>query len=115
MKKFIATLALLAACSAPAFANAGDHVDVIGLAPLGNIPNHGIDYGVSYSVAKVGPVRISPLVDVDPAGGRDTIHFGASATVNVLKHFDVGVAEVQRPGGLGFDRMGTSAVLGVRL
>jgi hypothetical protein len=115
MKKFLATLALLAACSAPAFAADGGHLDVIGLAPVGNVPNHNVDYGLSYSVAKVGPVRFSPLADIAPQDGPALVHFGASATVNVLKHFDVGVAEVQRPGGTGFDRMGTSAILGVRI
>jgi hypothetical protein len=117
VKTFLATIAAfaaLAALSAPAFADSG-RLDVVGLAPVGNIPHRGIDYGLSYAVAKVGPVRLSPLAEVDSAGGQATFHLGASATVLVAKHFDVGVAEVQRPGFAGFTRMGTSAIVGVRL
>jgi hypothetical protein len=115
MKTFLTTLALIAACSAPAFADNGSRLDAIGLAPVGNVPNHGIDYGLSYAVAQVGPVRISPLADVAGVNGQTSFHFGAAATVNVAKRIDVGVAEVQRPGAMGFDRLATTAIVGVRL
>lgn len=115
MKKYLATLALLAACSAPALASDGGRLDAIGLAPVGNVPNHGIDYGLSYAVAKVGPIRVSPLAEVTGINGQTTYHVGAAATVNVAKRFDVGIAEVQGQDSLGFDRLQPTAVLGVRL
>jgi hypothetical protein len=114
MKKYLATLALVAACSAPALASDGGRLDAIGLAPVGNVPNHGIDYGLSYAVAQVGPIRVSPLADVSGINGQTTYHLGAAATVNVAKRFDV-IAEVQGQDSLGFNRLEPTAVLGVRL
>jgi hypothetical protein len=123
MKRFLTPLALLAAVaalSAPVSADTG-RLGAYVLEPLGNPQQlgnnhqHGLNYGVGYAVAHVGPVRVSPLVDVASTDGNATFHLGLAETVGIGKHFDVGLAEVQRPGSTGFTRIGTSAVVGVRL
>jgi hypothetical protein len=111
----LALLAALAAVTAPASAADLSNINVFGLAPVGNVAQHSVDYGIGYRVAKVGPVSFSPLVDVANVNGTDTFHLGAAATVGIFRHVDVGVAEVQTPGFAGFSRMGTSAVLGIHL
>ena len=118
MKRFLSALALsaaVAAMSAPASASDTGRLDGYVLEPLGNTHQHGLDYGVGYAVAQAGPVRFSPLVDVTTTHGEATFHLGAAATVGIGKHVDVGLAEVQRPGSTGFTRLGTSALVGVRL
>jgi hypothetical protein len=112
------TLALAAAVTSfavPAAAADLGNLEAYALAPVGNIPQHGLDYALGYKVAQLGPVRLAPLVDVSSLAGNATFHLGAAATVGVGKHVDVGVAEVQRPGSTGFTRLSTAAVVGVRL
>jgi hypothetical protein len=111
----IALVTSVAAFAAPASAADVGNLEAYALAPVGNIPQHGIEYGLGYKVAQLGPVRLSPLVDVSSLAGNATFHLGAAATVGVGKHVDVGVAEVQRPGSRGFTRIATTAVVGVRL
>jgi len=108
-------VAALAALAAPASAAGAGNLQAYAMEPLGNVGQHGIGYGLGYSVAKVGAVRISPLVDVSSLAGNATFHLGAAATVDVGKHVDVGIAEVQRPGFSGFHRIATDAVVGVHL
>lgn len=115
MKKLLTTLVAFAALSAPALASDPGNLDAFALAPIGNVRPHGLAYGIGYKVANVGPVRISPLVDMNTVFGNATFRFGVAATVPVAKHLDIGLAEVQRPGAPGFTRLGTSAVLGIRL
>jgi hypothetical protein len=111
----LALSATIAAAAAPASAADVGNLDAFALAPVGNIRQNGLDFGIGYKVAQLGPVRVSPLVDVASAGGNATFHLGAAATVGVGRHFDVGVAEVQRPGATGFTRLATTAVVGVHL
>lgn len=111
----LALAAVVGAAAAPASAADLGNLDAFALAPVGNVPQHGLDFGLGYKVAQVGPVRLSPLVDVSSLAGNATFHLGAAATVGVGKHIDVGVAEVQRPGSTGFTRIATTAVVGVRL
>jgi hypothetical protein len=111
----LALVAALAALSAPASAADLSNVNVFALAPVGNVAQHSVDYGLGYRVAKIGPVSFTPLVDVANVNGTNTYHLGAAATVDILKHVDIGVAEVQRPGFAGFTRMAPSAVLGIHL
>jgi hypothetical protein len=111
----LALFAAVAALASPASATDIGNVDAFALAPVGNVSQHGIDYGLGYRVAKLGPVSISPLVDVSRSAGVEGFHLGAAATVGFAKRFDVGIAEVQRPGFAGFTRIAPSAVVGVRL
>ena len=118
LQQILPTLALAtaaAAFAAPASAADVGNLEAYALAPVGNIPQHGLAYGIGYKVAQLGPVRIAPLVDVSSLAGNATFHLGAAATVGVGKHIDVGVAEVQRPGSTGFTRLSTAAVVGFRL
>jgi hypothetical protein len=107
--------AALSVPAVPALAATDTRLSAYALAPVGNIPQHGLDFGVGYTVAHVGPVKISPLVNVVSIGGNGTFHMGIAATVAAAKHVDIGLAEVQRPGSAGFTRIGTSVVLGVHL
>lgn len=109
------TAAVAFAAAAPAGADTDTHLQAYALEPLGNVSQHGIGYGLGYSVAKVGPVRFSPLVDVSSLAGNATFHVGAAATADLGKHVDVGVAEVQRPGFPGFRKLQTDAVVGLHL
>jgi hypothetical protein len=111
----LALVAAVAALTSPARASAIGNIDAFALAPVGNVSQHGIDYGLGYRVAKLGPVSFSPVVDVSRYAGVEGFHFGAAATVNVAKHVDVGIAEVQRPGFAGFTRIAPAAVVGIRL
>lgn len=113
----VTAAAALAALAAPAGAATDTRLQAFALDPVGNLGAglHGIDYGIGYSVAKVGPVHFSPLVDVSSFAGDATFHLGAAATVDVTKHVDVGVAEVQRPGFAGFRKLQTDAVVGLHL
>lgn len=117
-KHFLPLLALVtafAALAGPVSASDAGRLDAYVLAPVGNLQQNGIDFGIGYAIAKVGPVRISPLVDVSSLAGNATFHYGAAATIGIGKHFDVGLAEVQRPGSTGLTRIATSAIVGVRL
>ena len=111
----IALFSAAVAIAAPASATTDTRVEAFALAPVGNVRQHGLDYGVGYTVAKVGPVKISPLVAESTTFGNMTFHLGAAATVGLGKHFDVGVAEMQRPGSTGFTRIAPSAIVGVHL
>jgi len=111
----LALSALVAAAAVPASAADLGNLDAFVLAPVGNIRQNTLDYGIGYKVAQLGPVRVSPLVDVASSTGSTSFHFGAAATVGVGRHIDVGVAEVQRPGAAGFTRLATTAVVGVHL
>jgi hypothetical protein len=115
MKTFLMTLAAcsaLTALSTPVLAD--ERFEALLLAPVGNIENHGIDYALGYTVAKSGPIQISPLAIADTTNGQTTYHLGAAATVLVFKRMELGLAEVQRTGTLGFSRLGTDVVFGVR-
>ncbi len=111
----LALAAAVGAAAAPASAADVGNLDAFVLGPVGNIHQNGLDYGIGYKVAQLGPVRLSPLVDVSSLAGNATFHLGAAATVGVGRHFDVGVAEVQRQGSTGFTRLATTAVVGVHL
>jgi hypothetical protein len=111
----LALAAAVGAAAAPASAADVGNLDAFLLAPVGNIRQNTLDYGIGYKVAQLGPVRFSPLVDIASIGGNASFHLGAAATVGVGKHVDVGVAEVQRPGFAGFTRVATTAVVGVHL
>jgi hypothetical protein len=111
----IAIATAVAALAAPASARTDTNLQAYALEPMGNVGQHGIGYGLGYSVAKIGPVRISPLGYVSSVAGNATFHLGAAATVDLGKHIDVGVAEVQRPGFSGFRKISTDAIVGVHL
>lgn len=111
----LATAAAVLALCVPAAAADNGNLQAYALEPVGPTGAHGIGYGLGYSVAKIGPVRISPLGYVSSFAGNATFHLGAAATVDVGKHVDVGVAEVQRPGFSGFHRISTDAIVGVKL
>src|SRR5579871_4123187 len=111
----VTAAAAVAAFAAPAGAATDTRLQAYAMEPVGNVSQHGIGYGIGYSVAKVGPVRISPLVDVSSLAGNATFHLGAAATVDVTKHVEVGVAEVQRPGFSGFRKLQTDAIVGLHL
>jgi hypothetical protein len=115
MKKFLATTVAVLALTAPALAADTGRLDAYALEPLGDVPTHGIDFGIGYAVANAGPVRISPLVGVAGVNGVGHIQLGVAETVGLFKHFDVGLAEEQRPGSVGFRSIGTSAIVGIRL
>jgi hypothetical protein len=111
----IALFTAAVAIATPASATTDTRVEAFALAPVGNIHQHGLDYGVGYTVAKLGPVRITPLVAESTTFGNMTFHLGAAATVGLGKHVDVGLAEMQRPGAIGFTRIAPSAVVGFHL
>ena len=111
----VTAVAAVTALAAPAGATTDTRLQAYAMEPVGNVSQHGIGYGIGYSVAKVGPVRISPLVDVSSLAGNATFHLGAAATVDIGKNVDVGVAEVQRPGFPGFRKLQTDAVVGLHL
>jgi hypothetical protein len=111
----LALFAAVASLALPASATDIGNVDAFALAPVGNVSQHGIDYGLGYRVAKLGPVSISPLGDVSRLDGVESFHFGVAETVGFAKHFDAGIAEVQRPGFAGFTRIAPTAIVGVRL
>jgi len=57
----LALVAAVAALTSPARASAIGNIDAFALAPVGNVSQHGIDYGLGYRVGKLGPVSFSPL------------------------------------------------------
>lgn len=115
MKRILMTCAAMAALTAPVLAD--DRFDAYGVAPMGGGVQHGIQYGVGYSVAKLGPIRLSPMADVSTIGGNTTLQPGVAATVGT-KWADVGFAAIQRPGSMGafqFKHVEVGAVVGIRI
>lgn len=111
----LALIVALGALAAPASADDLGNINAFVLAPVGNVPYRGIDYGLGYRIIKLGPVSVSPLLDVASIGGTSGYHFGIAATVDVAKHVDVGIAEVQRPDLGGFTHLAPSVVIGLHI
>jgi hypothetical protein len=111
----LAIAAVIASAAAPASASDLSDINLFTLAPFGNVAQHGLDFGIGYRVAKIGPVSISPLADVATVSGVSGWHFGAAATVDITRHIDIGIAEVQPAGYGGFTRFQPTAVIGLHI
>ena len=120
MKKTLATLALVAACGAPALADpVSFDVMATALVPAVDksapriLHNH---IGVAVGPRFGGRIAIVPLVNITPFsadGERTEVRYGGAVVYALSKRVDFGAAMIQRP---EIPRIWTPAVaMGIRL